>query len=80
MANGGTVYRPQIVRQIVDANGGLQRDFEPQVIRELPVDPEDLELVRQGHAVGGQLGGRHGVRGADGQRVRCRQDGHRRVL
>ena len=48
VANGGTVYRPQMVRQIVDANGGLQRDFEPQVVRELPVDAEDLELVRQG--------------------------------
>jgi penicillin-binding protein 2 len=48
VANGGTVYRPQIVRQIIDANGGLQRDFEPIVARQLPVDPEDIALVREG--------------------------------
>lgn len=48
VANGGTVYRPQIVHQVVDANGGLQRDFEPDAVRELPVDPAELELVRQG--------------------------------
>ena len=48
VANGGTVYRPQIVRQIVDANGGLQRDFSPEAVRELPVDAADIDLVRQG--------------------------------
>ena len=26
VASGGTLYRPQIVRQVIDANGGLQRD------------------------------------------------------
>ncbi len=48
VANGGKVMRPQIVRQIVDAEGGLQRDLTPEVIRQLPIDPGLLEYVRLG--------------------------------
>lgn len=48
VANGGYVMQPQVVHQIVDADGGLQRQFTPQVVRELPVDKDQLELVRQG--------------------------------
>jgi penicillin-binding protein 2 len=48
VANGGKVMQPQVVYQITDANGGLQRDFAPIVTRELPVDPENIELVQQG--------------------------------
>ncbi|MCC9078307.1 penicillin-binding protein 2 [Litorilinea aerophila] len=48
VANGGTIYRPQIVYQIVDAKGGLQRDFTPQVVRQLPVPPGTIEFVQQG--------------------------------
>ena len=48
VANGGTLYQPQIVYQVVDAAGGLQRDFTPIVTRELPVDPGVMELVQEG--------------------------------
>ncbi len=48
VANGGKILQPQVVRHILDAEGGLQRDFTPRVIRELPVDPGLLEYVRQG--------------------------------
>lgn len=48
VANGGTVYQPQIVYQIVDSAGGLQRDFEPIVRRELPLDPGIMDLVQEG--------------------------------
>ena len=48
VANGGTVYEPQIVYQIVDSAGGLQRDFEPIVRRQLPIDPGIIELVQEG--------------------------------
>ncbi|MEZ4861829.1 MAG: penicillin-binding protein 2 [Caldilineaceae bacterium] len=48
VANGGTVYEPQVVYQITDANGGLQRDFTPKVIRQLPVSQEDIHAVQQG--------------------------------
>ena len=48
VANGGKVMQPQIVYQITDANGGLQRNFEPKVVRELPVSPENLRYIQEG--------------------------------
>jgi penicillin-binding protein 2 len=48
VANGGTLYRPQIVRRIVDAQGQTVWEFEPEVIRQLPIAPEYLALVREG--------------------------------
>ncbi|HMN31291.1 MAG TPA: penicillin-binding transpeptidase domain-containing protein, partial [Caldilineaceae bacterium] len=48
VANGGTVYQPQIVYQMVDAAGGLQHDFTPKVVRQLPVSPEIMHEVQQG--------------------------------
>ena len=48
VANGGTIYQPQIVHQVVDSDGGLQRDFEPHALRQLPVDEGVMELVQEG--------------------------------
>lgn len=48
VANGGYLYRPQLVRQILDAEGHVIRDFQPSLIRQVAVSPENLELVRQG--------------------------------
>ena len=47
LANGGTLYRPQVVRSIKDATGRIVRGFEPDVIRQLDVDPSVLETMRQ---------------------------------
>ncbi len=48
VANGGTLYRPQIVYQVTDAEGRVLRSFAPEVIREIPVSEENLALVREG--------------------------------
>jgi penicillin-binding protein 2 len=48
VANGGTVYQPQIVYQLTDAQGHVQRDFTPKVVRKLPLPEGMLDLVRQG--------------------------------
>jgi penicillin-binding protein 2 len=48
IANGGTLYRPQLVHQVVDAEGKVVRDFTPEVIRRVPVDPVNLAIVREG--------------------------------
>lgn len=48
IANGGTMYVPQVVHHMTDANGGVQKDFEPQVKSQLPISPEDMAVVRQG--------------------------------
>jgi len=48
VANGGYLYRPQLVYLTKDANGAMLRDFVPDLIRELPIARENLEVVRQG--------------------------------
>ena len=48
VANGGKVLQPQVVYQITDAAGGLQRDFAPIVTREVPLDPEWMRVVQEG--------------------------------
>lgn len=48
IANGGFLYRPQIVSKIVDTEGNLVEEFKPELIRQLPVDPEYIDIVREG--------------------------------
>ena len=48
VANGGTIYVPKVVHHMTDANGGVQQDFEPEIKRQLPIGPEELEIVRKG--------------------------------
>jgi len=48
VANGGTLYRPQLLYQVLDDDGNLVRDFAPEVIRELPVDGQHLATVAEG--------------------------------
>lgn len=47
IANGGTVYQPQLVRQIVDVEGELIEHKEPIVRARLEADAHHLELVRE---------------------------------
>ncbi len=48
--NGGTLYRPQIVREIRSPNGRSVKTFTPQVIRNVPVTQDALKAVRAGMA------------------------------
>jgi len=48
--NGGTLYKPQIVREIRSPNGRPVKRFVPDVIRQVPVTPESLAAVREGMA------------------------------
>jgi penicillin-binding protein 2 len=49
VANGGTLYKPQVVQQIIKNDGGtIVRDFKPEVLRTVPVSAENLAYIRQG--------------------------------
>ena len=48
IANGGNLYRPKVVREVVDVEGKVVRPFRPEVIRRLPISDENIELVRKG--------------------------------
>ncbi len=48
--NGGTLYKPQVVREIRSPNGELIKSFPPEVIRQVPVTQQALAAVRAGMA------------------------------
>jgi penicillin-binding protein 2 len=50
VANGGLLYKPYLVREILDADGDVIETRQPQVIRDLldTVDPENLAQVQLG--------------------------------
>jgi len=48
VANGGTLYRPQVVRRVLDQDGNTVRPFEPETIRKVPVADQNLAIVRLG--------------------------------
>jgi penicillin-binding protein 2 len=46
LANGGKLYRPQIVRTVVGPEGNVIRGFKPDLIRKLPVSQATLRTMR----------------------------------
>ena len=46
LANGGWLYKPQIVRRVVAADGSVVQDFAPELIRTLDVSPDVLRTMR----------------------------------
>lgn len=48
IANGGTLYRPQLIAEVTDAQGRTLKSFKPEVIRQLPISNDVLAIVREG--------------------------------
>lgn len=48
IANGGTFYRPHVVRKVTDDNGKVLRTADTTPMRQLSVQPDHLDIVRQG--------------------------------
>ncbi len=50
IANGGTLYKPQIVQKIVssDDSSVVVQEFKPEISGQLSIDPANLEVVRLG--------------------------------
>ncbi|MEJ6950454.1 penicillin-binding protein 2 [Natronospora cellulosivora (SeqCode)] len=48
IANGGYLYRPRLVDKIIDHNGEIIVDFEPEVIRELPFEQSTYDILIEG--------------------------------
>lgn len=46
IGNGGTLYRPQIVEQILDPNGKVTYSFKPEAQATLPVSEEHLKQIQ----------------------------------
>jgi penicillin-binding protein 2 len=48
IANGGTVYKPTLVRQVCDSSGRVRKNTVPQAARRLPVTVEQLGIIQRG--------------------------------
>ena len=71
LINGGYYYRPHIVRQIVDENGGLVKKFEPELVKTVVTEEissflrtalyntvESWSTARNGRIEGYKVGGK----------------------
>ncbi len=47
IANGGTLYQPQIIHDTVDAKGNVVKSFQPKIIRKLPISTPTMQLIQQ---------------------------------
>lgn len=48
IANGGILYQPQIVKEIVDKEKNVIEEFKPKIIREININQENLKIVKEG--------------------------------
>jgi penicillin-binding protein 2 len=49
IANGGTLYKPQVVNKVISSDGkSVVQEFTPQATRSNFIDPQYLEIVREG--------------------------------
>jgi cell division protein FtsI/penicillin-binding protein 2 len=48
VVNGGTLYRPHLVKEIRTPTGKVIKRFDSEVIREVPVTRESLREVKEG--------------------------------
>jgi penicillin-binding protein 2 len=45
LANGGTLYQPQVVRAVETSDGTVVQEFPPRIRRQIPVDPDNIRRV-----------------------------------
>ena len=48
IANGGTVYRPHVVKRVIDDENGTVREYAPEVISKVGLKPQTVQLVQDG--------------------------------
>src|SRR5262249_20386441 len=74
IANGGHVYRPQLVRRLETPDGRTIQEFQPEVLREMDFDPEARQVVVDAlTAVVNEAGGNRDP-GPPPQGAVCRED------
>jgi penicillin-binding protein 2 len=48
LCNGGTLWRPRLVKALVNQDGKILKEFEPKALGNVPIAQEHLETVREG--------------------------------
>lgn len=47
-ANDGTIFRPHLVKRVVDADGKVLKEFAPEVLAQVAASPANFKKVKQG--------------------------------
>ena len=47
IANNGVMFRPHLVKEIVDAKTGEKRPIEPEPLRDLKLKPQNIDVIRR---------------------------------
>lgn len=62
IATDGVVYRPRLVKRIIDRDGKVLREFQPEIITRADVSPRSIRSVKEGlWAVVNERGGTGGM-------------------
>ncbi len=71
IANGGTLYVPQVVQNVKAPDGSLSETFQPRIKREVGVSPQHLDMMRRAlvDVVQDESGTAYRARNKDGVRV-----------
>jgi len=48
VANEGTIYRPYLVKRVVNPDGKVVKEFAPQIIKKLAISQKNFRLVKEG--------------------------------
>lgn len=48
IANGGSLYRPRLIKALTREDGMIVREYPPRLLRELQIDQRFIEIVREG--------------------------------
>ena len=48
IANGGTIFRPWVVRRVETLDRETIEEYGPEMVRKVSIDPDNLAIVRQG--------------------------------
>lgn len=52
IANGGTLYKPKVVKEIINNDSNSVEPINPEIIRDNFIDKENLQIVREGMRLG----------------------------
>jgi penicillin-binding protein 2 len=48
IANGGTFYRPFLIKKITTVDGNLVQEFQPEILDKTRLDPKTYDLIKKG--------------------------------
>ena len=58
IVNGGTRYRPYLVDKVVDYDGNIKLEKQPEAVEKIDISPANLEAIKKGmYAVTNEAGG-----------------------